>query len=82
VYLYSALEPILAKIADARAAGRNGWFRSGISDKMSSSRIVKTHQIFFEFRKDIFCKAPARSASGYMIELSVVMFEEKYTNVL
>ena len=26
------------------AAGRNGWFRSGISDKMSSSQVVKTHQ--------------------------------------
>jgi hypothetical protein len=26
------------------AAGRSGWFRSGISDKMSSSRVVKTHQ--------------------------------------
>ena len=25
------------------AAGRSGWFRSGISDKMSSSRVVKTH---------------------------------------
>jgi hypothetical protein len=26
------------------AAGRSGWFRSGISDKMSSSGVVKTHQ--------------------------------------
>jgi hypothetical protein len=25
------------------AAGRSGWFRSGISDKMSSSQVVKTH---------------------------------------
>ena len=26
------------------AAGRSGWFRSAILDKMSSSRVVKTHQ--------------------------------------
>ena len=26
------------------AAGRSDWFRSGISDKMSSSQTVKTHQ--------------------------------------
>lgn len=28
------------------AAGRSGWFRSGISDKMSSSGVVKTHRLY------------------------------------
>jgi hypothetical protein len=35
---------LLAGECQRAAAGRSGWFRSGISDKMSSSGVVKTHQ--------------------------------------
>ena len=35
---------LLAGERQRAAAGRSGWFRSGISDKMSSSGVVKTHQ--------------------------------------
>ena len=35
---------LLAGERQRAAAGRSGWFRSGISDKMSSSQVVKTHQ--------------------------------------
>jgi len=34
---------LLAGERQRAAAGRSGWFRSGISDKMSSSGVVKTH---------------------------------------
>ncbi len=35
---------LLAGERQRAAAERSGWFRSGISDKMSSSCVVKTHQ--------------------------------------
>ena len=34
------------------AAGRSGWFQSGISDKMSSSGVVKTHMSGFGVESD------------------------------
>ncbi|MDI6778483.1 MAG: hypothetical protein QMD77_04845 [Patescibacteria group bacterium] len=37
---------LLAGERQRAAAGRSDWFRSGISDKMSSGQTVKTHQFF------------------------------------
>lgn len=38
--------------SEGTAAGRSGWFRSGISDKMSSSGVVKTHMRGFGVESD------------------------------
>ena len=43
------------------AAERSGWFRSGILDKMSSSRVVKTHQnLTFGKLTDLFVGSTER----------------------
>ena len=38
------------------AAGRSGWIRSGVSDKMSSSQNVKTHDLNFLKNQPVLAK--------------------------